>query len=335
MDMKTGRCAHADIGIETIAKESAGLEKLEEALADGLRETFDAVVEVILRAKGRVIVSGIGKSGHIGRKIAATLASTGTPAQFVHAAEAAHGDLGMITRADVILLLSHSGKTVELQAVMAHAQRFRIPLVAITSNAESPLAQAADHVLLLPKAEEACPLKLAPTTSTTMQLALGDALAMALLAARGFTEEDFGRFHPGGNLGAMLEPVARLMHGDAELPLAHPDDPMPRVLLEMTGKRFGAAGIVDEAGRLVGIITDGDLRRAMERHPNLMDLTAAQVMTRSPKTVSPETLAGVALGLLNEKKITVVFVVDDAGRPVGILHMHDLVRQEKRQERTD
>ncbi len=184
MDMKTGRCAHADIGIETIAKESAGLEKLEEALADGLRETFDAVVEVILRAKGRVIVSGIGKSGHIGRKIAATLASTGTPAQFVHAAEAAHGDLGMITRADVILLLSHSGKTVELQAVMAHAQRFRIPLVAITSNAESPLAQAADHVLLLPKAEEACPLKLAPTTSTTMQLALGDALAMALLAAR-------------------------------------------------------------------------------------------------------------------------------------------------------
>ena len=335
MEAVAADVAHADVGIATIEKECAGLKRLQAALADGLRETFNAVVDLILRARGRVIVSGIGKSGHIGRKIAATLASTGTPAQFVHAAEAAHGDLGMITRDDVILMLSHSGKTMELQAVMAHAQRFRIPLVAITSNAESPLAQAADHVLLLPVAEEACPLKLAPTTSTTMQLALGDALAMALLTARGFTPEDFGRFHPGGNLGAMLEPVARLMHCGDELPLVRPDDTMHRVLLEMTGKRFGAAGIVDDDGRLIGIITDGDLRRAMEKHPDLMQLTAAEVMTRDPKTVSPDTLAGAALGLLNEKKITVVFVVDEAGRPVGILHMHDLVRQERRQERTD
>ena len=335
MDTSAHRASHAAFGIGTIEKEIAGLKKLEEALGDGLRAAFDAVVTLILEAKGRVVVSGIGKSGHIGRKIAATLASTGTPAQFVHAAEAAHGDLGMITRDDVLLVLSHSGKTAELQAVIAYARRFHIPLVAMTSNADSPLAQAADHVLLLPKAEEACPLKLAPTTSTTMQLVLGDALAMALLAARGFTAEDFGRFHPGGNLGAMLEPVARLMHTGDALPLVRPDDPMPRVLLEMTGKRFGAVGIVDDGGRLVGIITDGDLRRAMEKHPNLMELTAAKVMTPEPKTVSPDTLAGVALGLLNEKKITVLFVVDEAGKPVGILHMHDLVRQERRQERLD
>ena len=335
MDTTARTASHADVGIATIEKEIAGLEKLQRALGDGLRAAFDAVVALILKAKGRVIVSGIGKSGHIGRKIAATLASTGTPAQFVHAAEAAHGDLGMITRDDVLLVLSHSGKTAELQAVIAYARRFQIPLVAMTSDADSPLAQAADHVLLLPKAEEACPLKLAPTTSTTMQLVLGDALAMALLAARGFTAEQFGHFHPGGNLGAMLEPVAQLMHTGNALPLVHPDDPMPKVLLEMTGKRFGAAGIVDDAGRLVGIITDGDLRRAMEKHPNLMELTAAQVMTKEPKTVSPDTLAGVALGLLNEKKITVLFVVDAHNRPVGILHMHDLVRQEKRQERLD
>ena len=335
MDTTAQTASHAAVGIETIEKEIAGLKKLEEALGDGLHAVFDAVVALILKAKGRVIVSGIGKSGHIGRKIAATLASTGTPAQFVHAAEAAHGDLGMITRDDVLLVLSHSGKTAELQAVIAYARRFHIPLVAMTSNADSPLARAADHVLLLPQAEEACPLKLAPTTSTTMQLALGDALAMALLAARGFSKEDFGRFHPGGNLGAMLEPVARLMHTGEAVPLAHPEDPMPQVLLEMTGKRFGAVGIVDDEGRLVGIITDGDLRRAMEKHPNLMDLSAAQVMTAEPKTVSPDTLAGVALGLLNEKKITVLFVVDETGKPVGILHMHDLVRQEKRQERLD
>ena len=335
MNTTTRVVSHTAVGIETIEKEIAGLKKLEEALADGLRAAFDAVVALILAAKGRVIVSGIGKSGHIGRKIAATLASTGTPAQFVHAAEAAHGDLGMITRDDVLLVLSHSGKTVELQAVITHAQRFRIPLVAITSNAESPLAGAAHQVLLLPRADEACPLKLAPTTSTTMQLALGDALAMALLAARGFTAEQFGHFHPGGNLGAMLEPVARLMRSGEALPLACPDDPMPQVLLEMTGKRFGAVGIIDDEGRLIGIITDGDLRRAMERHPNLMELSAAQVMTAAPKTISPDTLAGAALGLLNEKKITVLFVVDEADRPVGILHMHDLVRQERRQERLD
>ena len=321
---------HAAVGMATITREMHGLATLRDTLADELRPVFNEVVELIhgREKNGRLIVSGIGKSGHIGRKIAATLASTGTPAHFVHAAEAAHGDLGMLTRDDVVLIISHSGRTAELAAMIHYATRNRIPLVAITADAESPLGKAANYLLLLPEAEEGCPLGLAPTTSTAMQLALGDALAMALLSARKFRAEDFGQFHPGGNLGAMLKPLEEVMHTGDELPLASPRTPMNEVLLEMTGKHFGTVGIVDDEGRLVGIITDGDLRRAMERHPNLVELTAGQVMSRNPKTMHPHDMASKALGFMNERKITVLFIVDDTQRPVGIVHMHDLLRME-------
>ncbi len=321
---------HASVGMATIDRELAGLAALRDALGGSLRKSFNEVVELIHNrsARGRVIVSGIGKSGHIGRKIAATLASTGTPAHFVHAAEAAHGDLGMLTRDDVVLLISNSGRSPELAAIIHFATRNRIPLVAVTANAESPLARAANYLLLLPPAEEGCPLGLAPTTSTTMQLALGDALAMALLSARKFQAEDFGQFHPGGNLGALLKPLEEVMHTGDELPLVSPRTPMNKVLLEMTSKRFGAAGIVDDAGRLAGIITDGDLRRAMEKHPDLMRLTAREVMSPNPKTMRPEDMASKALGFMNERKITVLFIVDDQHRPLGIVHMHDLLRME-------
>ena len=318
---------HAQVGMRAIAREREGLAALEQHLAGALRDVFNEVVELILRARGRVIVSGIGKSGHIGVKIAATMASTGTPAQFVHAAEAAHGDMGMITRDDVILMISNSGNTPELEPMISYATRNRIPLVAITARADSVLGRHADCLLLLPKADEACPLGLAPTTSTTMQLALGDALAMALLAARHFQPEDFGQLHPGGSLGAMLKPLSEVMHGRDELPLVTPDTPMNAALLEMTGKRFGAVGIVRE-GKLVGIITDGDLRRAMDKHSDLMRLNAGEVMTPQPKVMRPNDPAGKALALMNEKKITVVFVVDEEQRPVGIVHIHDLLRLE-------
>ena len=320
------------VAVDTIDKEASGLRALAEALRNGLGAPFCQVVELILRAKGRVIVSGIGKSGHIGNKIAATLASTGTPAQFVHATEAAHGDMGMITRDDVLLMLSNSGNTPELAAMIEYATRNRIPLVAITANAESLLGRNATHSLLLPEQEEACPLKLAPTTSTTMQLALGDALAMALMRARNFQPEDFGELHPGGSLGAMLKPLKKIMHGKAALPLVAPDTPMNTTLLEMTGKHFGTVGIV-ENGRLVGIITDGDLRRAMERHPDLMRLSAGEVMTRGPFVMTPDEPAGKALAKMNERQITVVFVVDETGAPVGIVHIHDLLRLEGQRPR--
>ncbi len=319
---------HIRVAVDTIDKEAAGLQALAVALRDGLGASFHKVVELMLAAKGRIIVSGIGKSGHIGNKIAATLASTGTPAQFVHATEAAHGDLGMITRDDVILMISNSGNTPELVPMIEYATRNRIALVAITANANSTLGHHANHLLLLPKMEEACLLKLAPTTSTTMQLALGDALAMALMHARNFQPDDFGKLHPGGSLGAMLKPLLEVMHGDDALPLATPDTPMNKALLEMTGKRFGTLGIVDDKGRLAGIITDGDLRRAMEHHPDLMQLRAAEVMTPDPFVMHPDEPAGKALAKMNERKITVVFVVDDAGRPVGIVHIHDLLRLE-------
>ncbi len=326
--MDEGRpLVHVQHGVETIRKEINGLQALVDMLSNGLGRTFDTVVELILNAKGRVIVSGIGKSGHIGNKIAATLASTGTPAQFVHATEAAHGDMGMITRDDVLLMLSNSGNTVELGALITYAKRNRIPLVAITAKADSMLGSNADHLLLLPPVEEACPLRLAPTTSTTLQLALGDALAMALLSARNFKPEDFSKLHPGGSLGAMLKPLREIMHEGDQLPLSTPDTPMREALLEMTHKRFGVLGVVD-GGRLVGIITDGDLRRAMEDHPDLMALTAHEVMTADPKVLPPDTPAGKALALMNEKKITVLFIVDEAHRPVGIVHIHDLLRLE-------
>jgi arabinose-5-phosphate isomerase len=292
------------------------------SLAESLGETFVRAVETVFDAKGRVVCTGMGKSGHVARKIAATLASTGTSAMFVHPAEASHGDLGMIGPDDVILALSKSGAGRELSDTLAYAKRFSIPLVAMTAMADSPLGQAADILLLLPDAPEATAEVNAPTTSTTLQIALGDALAVALLERRGFTASDFRVFHPGGKLGAMLRTVADLMHGQDELPLIGADAAMPDALLVMSEKRFGAVGVVDGAGLLTGLITDGDLRRHMD---GLLQHTAGQVMTQQPLTISPRALAAEALKVMNERRITVLFVVD-AGRPVGVLHVHDLLR---------
>jgi arabinose-5-phosphate isomerase len=310
-------------------QEAAGLAMLGRALdAAG----FGRAVDLLAGATGRVVVTGMGKSGHVARKVAATFASTGTPALFVHPAEASHGDLGMIVPGDAVLALSNSGETPELADLVAHARRFGLPLVAITGRAESALARAADQALLLPPAPEACPLGLAPTTSTTMQLALGDALAVALLTRRGFGPADFRVFHPGGRLGARLSRVRDLMHGGAEMPLAPPDTRMDAALVAMTAKRFGCLGIVD-GGRLVGIITDGDLRRALDPGPGaaeprtgLLARGAAEVMTRAPRTIGPDALAVEALRVMEQRSITALFVVDGDGAPVGILHIHDLLR---------
>jgi arabinose-5-phosphate isomerase len=301
-----------------------GLTVLDDALDNGLGRALAEAVGLIAALRGRVIVTGLGKSGHIGAKIAATLASTGTPAFFVHAAEANHGDLGMITGDDVVLVLSWSGETAELNAILAYAKRFDIPVIAITSGSESALGRAADHCLTLPKSDEACPHGLAPTTSTLMQLAIGDALAVALLEARGFTATDFYRFHPGGKLGAMLTQVGEIMHTDAELPVLGVEASMRDAILEMTRKGFGCVAICHEDGRLAGIITDGDLRRHMG--VGLIDMTASTVMTHNPATVGPETLAAEVLQSLNERKISAMLVVDPAQRPVGIVHLHDLLR---------
>ncbi|ATC32482.1 KpsF/GutQ family sugar-phosphate isomerase [Caulobacter vibrioides] len=291
-------------------------------LSDSLSEAFAQAVETIFDAKGRVVCTGMGKSGHVARKIAATLASTGTQAMFVHPAEASHGDLGMIGPDDVVLALSKSGAGRELADTLAYAKRFSIPLIAMTAVAESPLGQAGDIVLLLPDAPEATAEVNAPTTSTTLQIALGDAIAVALLERRGFTASDFRVFHPGGRLGAMLRTVGDLMHGDDELPLIAADAAMSDALLVMSEKRFGAVGVVDGAGRLTGLITDGDLRRHMD---GLLTHAAGEVMTHAPLTIGPGALAAEALKVMNERRITVLFVVDGE-RPVGILHVHDLLR---------
>ena len=293
-----------------------------EALSVGLGTDFAAAVEVLAKVTGRVVVSGMGKSGHIGHKIAATLASTGTPAFFVHAAEASHGDLGMIAAGDAVLAISNSGETPELADLVSYTRRFAIPLVAITSRPKSTLAGAADVVLVLPDVGEACPLGLAPTTSTTLTIALGDALAVALLERRGFTAEDFKTFHPGGKLGRKLFKVSDLMHGGDELPLVKPTMPMSEVVPYMTSKTFGVAGVIDGNGHLIGVVTDGDLRRHIA---NLLTLTAAEVMTKAPKSLGPGVLAAEAMRRMNEWKVTSIFVVDDA-KPVGILRMHDIVR---------
>lgn len=305
-----------------LAVEAAGLT----ALAASLDESFPRAVELLLAASGRVVVSGMGKSGHVARKIAATLASTGTPALFVHPGEASHGDLGMIVAGDAVLALSNSGETAELADLVAHASRFAVPLIAITARADSALASAADAVLLLPAAAEACPMGLAPTTSTTMQMALGDALAVALLKRRGFTASDFRRFHPGGRLGARLRRVRELMHGGASLPLASPDLPMDQALLVMTEKSFGCLGVVDPSRRLAGIITDGDLRRAMG--PDLLSRRVGEVMTLSPRTIGPDGLAAEALHEMNEgaRPITTLFVVNAEKEVLGLVHLHDLLR---------
>lgn len=308
----------AAIGRRVLTAESEALG----VLADSLGPAFARTVDVLATVKGRVVCSGVGKSGLVGRKIAATLASTGTPALFVHAGEASHGDLGMIGADDAVLALSKTGETRELADVIAHCKRFGMPLIAITTAGDSALGRAADFVLLISDASEASDALNAPTTSTTLQMALGDALAVALLERRGFTPREFGLLHPGGMLGAALKSVGELMHTGDELPLISPATPMPDVLIVMTEKRFGCAGVVDADGSLEGLITDGDLRRHMQ---GLMSLTAEEVMTRGPMTVSPEMSAAEALKRFQDRKVTVLFVVD-AGRPVGVLHVHDLLR---------
>jgi arabinose-5-phosphate isomerase len=298
------------------------------ALADALDDAFARAVEAILAARGRVICSGMGKSGHVARKIAATFASTGTPAQFVHPAEASHGDLGMLTPADVALVLSNSGETPELADIVAHTRRFGIPLIGVASRAGSALLQAADVPILLPPAAEACPVGLAPTTSTTMTLALGDALAVALMERRRFSVDQFRAFHPGGKLGAMLVKVRDIMHGPEGLPLAGEDAPMRDVILTMTSGGFGVAGVVDGEGRLIGVISDGDLRRHME---GLLDRRAGDVATREPRVIAPEMLASEALAIMNAptRRITCLFVTDGGvgcRPPLGLLHIHDCLR---------
>lgn len=309
--------------IRTLGLEIDGLRILESAIGDGLAEAFAEAVELMRTSCGRVIVTGMGKSGHIGQKIAATLSSTGTPAYFVHPGEASHGDLGMITHDDVVLALSWSGETVELANIITYARRFGVPLIAVTSQADSSLAKAARPALILPKTAEACPHGLAPTTSCIMQLAIGDALAIALLEGKGFTAHDFKVFHPGGQLGASLKYVSDIMHRGEKLPLASPDDVMAEALVTMTEKAFGCLGVIDGGGRLIGIITDGDLRRNMG--PHLLDAPVGRIMTCQPKTIAPEELASTALNILNSSKITALFVVEQE-KPVGIVHIHDLLR---------
>jgi arabinose-5-phosphate isomerase len=307
----------------TLDLESEGLQALREALEHELGASFGKAVEMLAAAKGRIIVTGIGKSGHVGQKLAATFASTGSPAFFVHPSEASHGDLGMITREDAIVALSWSGESAELGNILTYSRRFKVPLIAITSRAQSALGKQSDVVLELPRSKEACPHGLAPTTSTTMQLALGDCLAVALLEHQGFTAHQFKVFHPGGSLGANLKFVADLMHTGERLPIVGEGAPMSAALVTMTQKSFGCLGVVDGKGRLVGVITDGDLRRHMGA--DLLTARTGDIMTRNPKSVAPDMLASAALEVLNSSRITALFVVDK-GKPVGIVHIHDLLR---------
>ena len=309
--------------LRTLETEREGVAALAAAMSDGLGPRFVAAVDTIRAARGRVIVTGMGKSGHVARKIAATLASTGTPAFFVHAADASHGDLGMITSDDVMLVLSWSGETEELKDLINYSRRFRIALIAVTVNADSTLGKSADIVLVLPQAREACPHNLAPTTSSLMQLALGDALAIALLESRGFTAVDFGVFHPGGKLGAALKFVRDVMHPGSAVPLIGRDALMSEAIVEMSAKGFGCVAVTNGDGRLLGVITDGDLRRHMR--DDLLRAPVGEVMTASPKTVRPGQLASEALELINSLKITALIVVE-SDRPVGIVHFHDLLR---------
>lgn len=311
-------------GRRVLAVEARALAAFSEALGPTFAEAVDALLEV----EGRVIVCVIGKSGHVARKIAATLASTGTPAQFLHAAEASHGDLGMITDADAVIVLSNSGETAELADVIRFTRRRRITMIGVASRSESALMRAADIRLTLPRAEEACPVGLSPTTSTTLTMALGDALAVALMERRGFTPEKFAQFHPGGALGAQLLTVREVMHRGAQMPLVGQQDPMREVLIEMTSKGFGIAGVISAQGALTGVITDGDLRRNMD---DLLARTAGDVATRDPLTIAPDALASAALGLMNnpDRPATCLFVVDPEDErlaPIGVLHVHDLLR---------
>lgn len=292
-------------------------------LQDDLPIDFSDLVKLILNLTGRVIVSGVGKSGHIGSKIAATLASTGTPAYFVHATEASHGDLGMITAQDLCLLISNSGETIEMFDILTHSRRFGIPVATMSSNCESTLVKTADFKLCLPMAEEACPIGMAPTTSTTMMLALGDALAVALMEAKSFNAENFKVFHPGGKLGAKLMTVGQLMHKNDTMPLVKTETSMKETLLTMSSKGFGIAAIVDEIGCLVGVITDGDLRRHID---DLLGKNAGEIASLSPITVAEETFVVDALNLMQDRKISVLIVTSADSRPVGIIHIQDLLR---------
>ena len=308
-----------EFGREILHDEARALD----ALADSLDGVFERAIGLILACHGKLIVSGLGKSGHVGRKIAATFASTGTTATFLHLAEAIHGDLGMAAKGDVAILISQSGETAELDAVVDHFKRIGIPIIAITGNAGSMLATAAEAPLVLPHWHEVGPEAVAPTSSTTMTLALGDALAMTVMRQRGFTRADFGRLHPGGSLGARLKPVRRVMHAGDALPLTRADSNMHDTVVEMSAKRLGVIGVIDESGYLLGVITDGDLRRNIEQG---LDHSAEEFMTRDPKTIGADALIDEALTLFEENKITALFVVEeqDGGKkPVGVLHIHD------------
>jgi arabinose-5-phosphate isomerase len=304
-----------DFGRSVLHDEARALD----ALADSLGEAFEQAVGLILGCQGKLIVSGLGKSGHVGRKIAATFASTGTTATFLHLAEAIHGDLGMAAKGDAAILISQSGETAELEAVIDHFNRVGIPIIAITGNSGSMLAEAATAALILPRWAEVGPEAVAPTTSTTMTLALGDALAMTVMRQKGFTRTDFGRLHPGGSLGARLKPVSRLMHSGDSMPLVGQGTSMHDAVLEMSAKRLGVVGVTGGDGELVGVITDGDLRRHIEQG---LDHPASVFMTTDPKTVAPDTLVDEALTLFDEYRITTLFVVD-GNKPVGVLHIHD------------
>lgn len=305
-------------GKTVLAQEISGLT----ALADSLGESFVAAVTAIANIKGRVIVTGMGKSGHIARKIAATMASTGTPAHFVHPAEASHGDMGMITKDDAVLAFSNSGETAELADIIAYCKRFSIPLIGVARRSGSMLVEAASIAMVLPAVPEACDTG-APTTSTTMMLALGDAISVALVKRRGFTQQDFSLFHPGGKLGKAFIRVSDLMHAASELPLVKEQDVMCDILLIMTSKRFGCAGVIAKDGTLSGIITDGDLRRNMQ--PDLLEKYATEIMKVSPLTIRPQALAAEALAIMNERGITSLFVTEN-DIPVGIIHIHDCLR---------
>ncbi len=320
MDLDKEQSESLAAGRRVIGREAEALALLRDSLDGG----FVQAVDLLLKADGRVIVSGMGKSGHIARKIAATLASTGTPAHFVHPAEASHGDLGMMAQGDVALVLSNSGETPELADVIAYTRRFRIPMIGVAGRAESTLLRQSDVAILLPSAPEACDKGIVPTTSTTMTLALGDALAIALMERRRFTPENFRQFHPGGKLGARLSKVEDLMHTGDALPLITPDMPMSEALLVISQKGFGVAGVVED-GKLVGVITDGDLRRHMD---GLLERRAEQVMTRNPLTTTVGTLAEEALALMNERKVTTLFICETNGGETlrGILHIHDCLR---------
>ncbi len=308
----------SEIAAEVVRKEANALQQLSEAMPPGVEDA----VRLISTAPGRVIVSGMGKSGHVGRKIAATLASTGTPAQFVHPAEASHGDLGMITNQDVCLLLSNSGETAELADLVAYAKRFAIPIIGMTRNPVSSLAQQSDVLLSLPEVPEACSVGMAPTTSTTLMIALGDAVAVALMRLRGFEREHFAAFHPGGKLGSQLLKVSALMHTGEELPVVSPETPMGEALVTMTAKGFGLAAVVSEE-TLIGVITDGDLRRNLSC---LMDKTAGEVCTGNPWTIHQDQLASEALGIMNGYRISSLCVLDAKAKLTGVLHIHDCLR---------